>query len=91
MSKVDTETGEVFALESPTPGHISDHVVEELCRCYREAADYAAALSDALKAQAEKHRIEPKALRMYIAALASDKRDQARKVADDLALLLDEA
>lgn len=56
-----------------------------------EAADYAASLSDALKAQAEKSAIEPKALRMYIAALCSDKRAEAKKVADDLALLLGEA
>lgn len=82
---------DAFALESPTPGQISDNVVAELCRCYNEAADYAAALSDALKAQAEKHKIEPKALRMYIAALCSDRRDQAKKVADDLAQLLEDA
>lgn len=80
-----------FALEAQIPGHINDNVVAELCRCYHEAADYAAALTDAIKAQAEKHKIEPKALRMYIAALCSDKRDQTKMVADDLARLLDAA
>lgn len=99
MSKIDTAPGEVtdefpkhsdqFALESPEPGKIPSRVIDELRRCYREAKDYAGAFAEALAAQAEKHEVEPAALRKYIAALESDKCEEARKMADDLARLLD--
>jgi hypothetical protein len=84
-----TESAEKFELE-PTrePGHVPPRVIDELRRCYREAVDYTGALSDALKAQAEKHKVNAKALRRYIAALEGDKLGDAAKEAEDLARLI---
>ncbi len=83
---------EPFELEEPLqPGHVPPRVVDELRSAYRVAADYAGAFNDALKAQAEKHAIAPKALRRYIAALESDSLDDARKELDDLSRLIEEA
>jgi copper(I)-binding protein len=80
-----------FALEPPTPGAPSEHVIAELRRCYREAKDYTGALSEAMKSQAEKYQIAPAALRKYIAALEGDGLEDARKEADDLARLIEDA
>src|SRR5689334_21658443 len=73
-----------FALEPSEPGIVPARVIEELRRCYREAKDYAGALTDAIKNQAEKHSVEPGALRKYIAALESDDIEDTRKEIDDL-------
>jgi len=79
-----------FALQpSPPPGEISENVIAELRRCYREAKDYAGAFRDALKAQSEKARIRPGALRRYIAALEGDSIDEAAKEAEDLERLIE--
>lgn len=80
-----------FELEPPTPGAPSEHVIAELRRCYREAKDYAGALSEALKVQSEKHKIKPAALRRYIAALEGDRLDDAREEAEDLERLIEGA
>ncbi len=86
--KERAQRADAFALEPSEPGRVPQRVIDELCNAYRIAANYAAAFNDANKAQAEKHQIEPKALRKYIAALESDKTDEARKEADDLLGLL---
>lgn len=80
-----------FDLESPTPGAPSENVIAELRRCHREAKDCAGAFGDAIKAQAQKHKLKPAALRRYIAALEGDKVDDAAKEASDLELLIDGA
>lgn len=79
-----------FALEPSEPGIVPPRVIDELRRCYREAKDYAQALADAVKAQAEKHSVEPAALRKYIAALESDDIEDTRKEIDDLRRLIEE-
>lgn len=78
-----------FALEPDTPGIVPPRVIDELRRCYREAKDYSAALAEAVKAQAEKHSVEPGALRKYIAALESDDIEDTRKEIDDLRRLIE--
>jgi hypothetical protein len=80
---------EEFKLEPPPkPGTIPPRVVDELRHVYRVAHDFAAAWSDAIKAQAEKHQIHPKALRRYIATLEGDKiRETAQESEQLLALL----
>jgi len=77
-----------FALEPVEPGVVPPRVIDELRRCYREATDYGAAFSDAVKAEAEKYVINAKALRRYIAALEGDKLDEAAKEAADLEKLI---
>jgi hypothetical protein len=79
-----------FALEPSEPGIVPQRVIDELRRCYREARDYAGALTDAIKNQAEKHSVEPGALRKYIAALESDDIEDTRKEVDDLRRLIEE-
>lgn len=82
-------TGEAFALEEPLePGHVPNRVIEELRHCYRTAKDYAGAYGEAAKAQAEKHKVAPKALKTYIAALENEKLAETSKEADDLARLI---
>lgn len=81
-----------FALEPPIePGKVPKRVIDELCTSFRIASDYAGAFSDALRAQAEKFKIHPKALRRYVVALEGDKTADARKELDDLERLLDGA
>lgn len=81
-----------FELEAPLePGKVPERVIDELRTSFRIATDYAGAFSDALRAQAEKHRIHPKALRRYIVALEGDKVGDAKKELDDLERLLDGA
>ena len=79
-----------FELEPETPGLVPARVIDELRRCYRESRDYTQALADAVKAQAEKHGIEPGALRKYVAALEGDKTDQVSKEIEDLRRLIEE-
>lgn len=80
---------EDFNLEPPTPGVVPERVIFDLRNAYRIAKDYAGALSDALKAQAEKHDVKPGALRRYIAALEGDKVDEAAAEAADLERLIE--
>jgi len=74
---------------SPPPGEIPARTIDELRICYREAKDYAGAFRDAIKAQAERAKIKPAALRRYIAALEGDKIDEAAKEAEDLERLIE--
>lgn len=78
-----------FKLE-PTvePGHVPERVIDELREAYRIAKDYATAYSEAAKAQAEKYRVAPGALKRYIAAIEGDKLAEAEKEAEDLARLI---
>lgn len=90
LTQSDVEKLSDFALEpSPPPGEISETVINELRRCYREAKDYTGALGDAVKAQAEKAKIKPAALLRYIAALEGDTIDEAAKEAEDLERLIE--
>lgn len=66
-----TEAPADFALE-PSDGNIPDRVIEELREAYELAKDRAQSYSDAAKAQAEKYKLKPGALKKYIAALAND-------------------
>lgn len=71
MSAQTEAPAEEFALE-PSDGKIPDRVIEELRHAYAIAKDYATAYSEAAKAQAEKHKLKPGALKKYIAALEND-------------------
>ena len=80
-----------FALEPDAPGIIPDRVIEELRHARTVAKDHAQAYGDACKAQAEKHKIKPGALKRYIAALCDDKLDDVDAETRDLERLIDEA
>lgn len=80
---------ENFELEPSAPGTVPPRVVDELRTCYRTARQYTGAFSDALKAQAVKHEVEPAALRRYITALENDGLADAAKENADLARLLE--
>jgi hypothetical protein len=78
-----------FDLTSPgKPGEIPAGVVEELRVLRTNANESVAIFRDAVKVQAEKHKIKPKALRRYVNALASDKVDETRAETVDLEKLL---
>ena len=79
-----------FSLEpDPAPGTVPPRVLDELRRCYREARDYTAALKEAIDAQAERYKIEPGALRKFVAALEKDDVADTRKESDDLLRLIE--
>lgn len=82
-------TTDEFQLEPTTPGIVPNRVIEELRQAYRSASDFALAFGEACKAQAELHKVAPKALRRYISALEADKVKDAEKEADDLARLIE--
>lgn len=71
------------------PEHIPTNVIDELREGCRIAKDCAGAFSDACKAQAEKYKCAPGALKTYIRALEGDKLEEAERVADDLSTLID--
>lgn len=80
-----------FNLEPDAPaGKVPQRVVDELVRCRTEAKDYAQAYTDAIKAQAEKHKLKPSALKKYVNAIEADKREDLRKEVDDVEKLLAE-
>lgn len=81
------ELGE-FNLESPIPGHIPERVILELRQACHTATDYAGAFSDSCKAQAEKYKIKPGALKRYIKALEGDKVEEVEAEAEDLQALI---
>lgn len=87
---IDKATGEVFELTPYEPGTVPPATMDELRHAYRVARDFATAYGDAVKAQAEKAQIKPRALRRYIAALEDDKLDEAAKEASDLERLIEE-
>ena len=76
-----------FALE-PSDGNIPPRVIEELRGAYAIAKDYAQSYSDAAKAQAEKFKLKPGALKKYIAALENDSTDDLRDELSDLEKLI---
>lgn len=78
---------EDFALE-PSDGNIPPRVIEELRGAYAIAKDYAQSYSDAAKAQAEKFKLKPAALKKYIAALENDSTDDLRDEMSDLEKLI---
>ena len=78
---------EAFALE-PSDGNIPPRVIEELRGAYAIAKDYAQSYSDAAKAQAEKFKLKPGALKKYIAALENDSTDDLRDEMTDLEKLI---
>lgn len=78
-----------FALESPVAGIPPAGVIEELRHLRRVAADAVTDYGEALKAQAERHNIKRGALRRYIAALESDKTEDAAEEARDLERLIE--
>lgn len=70
------------------PGEIPERVIDELRECCHQAMDYAGAFSDACKAQAEKYKIKPGALKRFIKALEGDKLADVEDETDDLATLI---
>lgn len=80
---------ENFELESPIPGIPPAGVVEELRHLRRVATDSVTDYAEALKLQAEKHKLKRGALRRYIAALETDKTEDAREEARDLERLIE--
>lgn len=70
------------------PGQVPQPVIDELREACRIASDYSAAFGDACTAQAEKYKIKPKALRLYIVALEGDKLDDVEAEAEDLQALI---
>jgi len=79
-----------FQLEPPVePGNVPTGVIDEL-RVLRTAANDASTdFREAIKVQADKHKIKPAALRKYVVALGRDKVDEARAEAADLERLID--
>lgn len=65
-------------------------VVDELRVLYRNAKARAVTFRDAVKGQAEKHGVEPVALRRYVVALESDTVERIQAELDDLLKLLDD-
>lgn len=88
MKSNAAKTDDNFALSSPTPGKVPAGVVEELRRLRTSANEASTELREAIKVQADKHKVKPAALRRYVNALASDKVDEARKEAEDLESLI---
>lgn len=76
-----------FALE-PSDGNIPPRVIDELRGAYAIAKDYAQSYSDAAKAQAEKFKLKPAALKKYIAALENDSTADLRDELSDLEKLI---
>lgn len=83
-----TDNQNDFELEAFVPGEVPARVIDELLGAFSIAKDYSLSLGDAIKAQAEKYKIEPRALRKYVAALAGDKVKDAEKEASDLQALI---
>ncbi len=69
---------------------INKAVLEELVCARKIAQDYAAAFGDAIKHQAEIHRLKPAALRAYVCAMADDRVEDLAALADQLTALIDE-
>lgn len=83
-----TELGD-FKLEPSEPdGNIPQRVIDELVESRRIAKDYAQGYADALKAQAEKYKLKPGALKRYVNAVEGNTLEDLDAEADDLAKLL---
>lgn len=79
---------EEFKLEAGKPGKVPPRVVEELRKLRTAANEGATDFREAVKVQADKHKVKPAALRRYITALARDQVDEARAEAEDLSELI---
>jgi len=78
-----------FNLEPSLPlGEIPQRVIDELRTAKRIANDYSKAFGDACKAQAEKHGLQPSALRRFVCALEADTLADLEKEAADVEKLI---
>ena len=86
---MSTATEPNFELEpSPPDGNIPERVIDELRQAYAIAKDHTQSYSDAAKAQAEKFKIKPGALKKYIAALENDSIDDLGDELHDIERLI---
>jgi hypothetical protein len=83
-----TQDPKNFKLESTQPGHVPAGVIEELRRLRTEANEASTDFREAIKVQADKHKVKPAALRRYVIALGRDKVDEAKAEAEDLERLI---
>ena len=74
---------------APVPEQLPQPVIDEPRTARRIASYHRATFGEACKAQAEKYKIKPKALRRYITALEGDKLDEAEAEAEDLQALVE--
>jgi hypothetical protein len=82
-------TKDDFHLEPDTPpGKVPERVILELMQARKTAVSYAGAYADAAKQQAEKYKVNPAALKRYIAALVDDKVEKLRVEAEHVERLL---
>lgn len=79
-----------FALEQQEPGKVPDGVIGELRRLRTSANEASTDFREAIKLQADKHKIKPAALRRYVIALGNDKVDELRAEVDDVEGLIGE-
>lgn len=79
---------ENFALETEEPGKVPDRVIAELRNLRRRAKEAGTDFKNAINDQAEKHKVEPGALRSYIVGLESDTLAQIAAEAADLERLI---
>jgi hypothetical protein len=79
-----------FALEpSSPPGEVPEAVIAELMTVRQTAKDYAGAYADAVKAQADKFKVNANALKRYIAARQDDKLNDLDIELADLARMME--
>jgi len=67
---------------------ITTEILNELVACKVRADDMRGAFNEALKAQAEKHGLTPKALRAAVAAIAKRNSDEVKTTADEVITIL---
>jgi hypothetical protein len=79
---------EDFNLESQQPGKVPPGVIEELRRLRTDANEAATDFREAIKLQADKHKVKASALRRYVIALGQDKVDELRAEAIDVEALV---
>lgn len=74
--------------QEPAHGEVPKKTIDELVTARTYAKDASQAYADAIKAQAEKYKLKPAALRKYIAAVEADKADEVRVEVGQIADLL---
>ncbi len=79
---------EDFNLESQEPGKVPDGVIEELRRLRSAANEGATDFREAIKVQADKHKVKPAALRRYVIALGRDSVDELGREVRDIEHLI---
>lgn len=75
-------------LESPGTGKVPPGVVEELKNLRTRANGAVTLFREAVKVQADKHKVKPAALRRYVVALGNDKVDELKAEAVDIEALV---